>query len=77
MPAKRTVRRPTKPSHITSNRHNWRDRLRIAVVGFLLAFTSRKRFKAYWLSRAGLIRVAKVVGAGFVLIAAVLIFYIT
>jgi len=76
MPAKRTVRRPAKPSHVISNRHRWWDRLRIAVVAFLLAFTSRRRFKAYWLSRAGLIRVAKIAGAGFILIAAVFIFYI-
>jgi penicillin-binding protein 1A len=77
MATKRTVRRPAKPTHITgSNLHGWKQRLGDHFKRFFLSFTSPSRFKAYWLSKAGLIRIGKLAGAFVVLVLAIFIFYI-
>jgi membrane peptidoglycan carboxypeptidase len=77
MATKRTVRRPAKPSRVNGKTPvSWKERLGASLKGFFLAFTSPSRFKAYWLSRAGLIRVGKLAGAFVLFVLAVFIFYI-
>jgi membrane peptidoglycan carboxypeptidase len=77
MATKRTVRRPAKPNQITGGKiHGWRARLGDHFKRFFLSFTSPSRFKAYWLSKAGLVRIGKLAGAFVVLIIAIFIFYI-
>lgn len=66
--AKRHVRKPAKPSQDFSKRTKGH------LKGFFLSFTP-SRFKGYWLSRAGLIRVAKLVGAGFLFIFLVFLWF--
>ncbi len=65
---KRRVRRPARPI----------ERQTSGFIGhlqrFFLSFTP-SRFKDYWLGRAGAIRLAKLVGAGFLLIFLVFLWY--
>ncbi len=77
MARKRTVRRPTKPSHTTGGRLvGWKARLGDHLKRFGLSFTSPARFRTYWLSKAGLVRIGKL-GIAFVLfVLAVIIFFI-
>lgn len=68
MPTKRRIRRPAKPLPALGSGVRGR---------FQRFFTSfkPKNFKAYWLSRAGLVRLAKIAGAGVLFIFLVFLWY--
>lgn len=77
--SRRIVRRPAKPSYVVGPaKPGFKGFLRhigALFVLLLLSFTSLGRFKSYWLSKAGLIRVAKIAGTGLLLIAAIFLWY--
>ena len=74
---RRVPRRPTKASRVTGGKlRGWRDRFGDSFKRFLISFTSPARFRAYWLSKDGIIRIGKMAGAVVLLIFAVIIFYI-
>jgi membrane peptidoglycan carboxypeptidase len=80
MPTKRRiVRRPAKPSYIVGPAKpgikGFFQHLGALFVVFLLSFTTPRRFKAYWLTKAGALRVAKFAGAGALFIVAVFLWY--
>lgn len=80
MPTKRrVVRRPAKPSYVVGPAKpgfkGLLEHLVALFVVFLLSFTSPRRFKAYWLSKAGALRVAKFAGAGALFVVAVFLWY--
>ena len=65
---KRNVRRRRTARPIQSyapGLKGWFQRLPSRLKPLALSFTSPDRFKEYWLSRAGAIRVVKLIGAGF------------
>ena len=64
----RHVRRPAKPSQDFSHRTKGHFK------NFLLSFTP-SRFRAYWLSQAGLRRIAKLAGAGLLFIVLVFLWF--
>ena len=65
---KRNVRRPAKPSQ------DFTGRTKGSLQNFFLSFTP-SRFKDYWLSKAGLSRIAKLAGAGLLFIILVFLWY--
>lgn len=77
--SRRVVRRPAKPSYVVGRAKpgfkGFLQHLGALFVAFLLSFTSPRRFKSYWLSKAGLLRVAKFAAAGFLLIVAIFLWY--
>ncbi len=68
MPKRSVRRRPAKPSEDFT--HSAKNHLK----NFFLSFTP-SRFRAYWLSRDGLKRVGKLVGAGFLFILLVFLWF--
>lgn len=77
--SRRVVRRPAKPSYVVGPAKpgfkGFIQHLGALFIALLLSFTSPRRFKAYWLSRAGAKRVAKLAGAGVLFIAAIFLWY--
>ena len=77
MATKRTVRRPAKPSSTTGGSLvGWKARLGDHLKRFGQSFTSPKRFRAYWLSKAGLVRIGKLALAFAAFVVLVIIFFI-
>ncbi len=64
---KRRVRKPAKPFQDLTKRKG-------RIKNFFLSFTP-SHFKAYWLNRAGLMRLGKIVGAGFLFIFLVFLWF--
>ena len=67
MPKQRRVRKPAKPVQDFTKRKGH-------LKAFFTSF-SPKNFKSYWLSRAGLVRVAKIFGAGLLFIFLVFLWF--
>lgn len=76
---RRIVRRPAKPSYVVGPSKpgfkGFIDHLGAIFVAYLMSFTSPARFKAYWLSREGAVRMAKIAGAGVLFILAIFLWY--
>ncbi len=68
MPTRHVRRRPAKP--IESNTRGWLGHFK----RFGLSFTPRY-FRAYWMSRAGVVRMAKLAGLGFLFVFLVFLWY--
>lgn len=80
MPTKRrVVRKPAKPSYVVgSAKPGFKGfvlHLGAIAKATVLSFTSPARFKAYWLSKAGALRIAKLAGIGILLIAGIFLWY--
>ncbi len=77
--SRRVVRRPARPSYIVGPAKpgfkGFLNHLGQLFIAFLLSFSSPKRFKSYWLSRAGAMRVAKIGGGGLLFILAIFLWY--
>ena len=72
MPTKRHVRKPARP--IAKQKSGLIAGFTGHFKRFFLSFTP-KNFRAYWLSKAGLIRLAKVAGVGLLFIVLIFLWY--